>query len=455
MPFHIDEALPQPPPPLKLLSLDSGGIRGLASLYILQYLMTMVDPQTPPKPCDYFDMIGGTSTGGLIAIMLGRLRMNVDECIKSYLQLSSTAFQPKRSKMNIAGAVKDKLQARGAYRSEALANEFKKVAKSVEGSEDATLYLSDTTCRVFVCAFRKSLNTAVLFRTYTSDADDFALSGSKIWEAARATSAAATFFDPITIGLHDYVDGATGKNNPVEEVLHEALSIWPDALSRIQCIVSIGTGLHGPRDFGDNLINVLATLKNISTETEATEARFDKLQRLVGLSGKYFRFNVDKGLEAVRLDEHAKIAEIQAAVSAYLKGEKVVDSAKKLAQTSDRRSAAVHDDDEQMVREVEKDKYLAWLPIIDHRRYHNAARRQRIDRNTGRWFLANQFLSWSTTAKSVMWLSSEAGSGKTILASAIIDEIEAHNLGSLAFFYFSFQDNERQNALDFKRGCTY
>lgn len=101
----------------------------------------------------------------LIGIMLGRLRMDIDECIEKYLQLSSAAFQPKRSKMNIVGAVKDKLQARGAYRSETLANEFKKVAKSVEGSEDATLYLPDTNCRVYCLRLSVLLSRSTLADT--------------------------------------------------------------------------------------------------------------------------------------------------------------------------------------------------------------------------------------------------------------------------------------------------
>lgn len=49
---------------LRLLALDGGGIRGLSSLMVLDQLMQTIDPQSPPKPCDYFDMIGGTSTGG-------------------------------------------------------------------------------------------------------------------------------------------------------------------------------------------------------------------------------------------------------------------------------------------------------------------------------------------------------------------------------------------------------
>lgn len=41
-------------------------MRGLSSLYILKQLMEAVNPDNPPKPCDFFDMIGGTSTGGCV-----------------------------------------------------------------------------------------------------------------------------------------------------------------------------------------------------------------------------------------------------------------------------------------------------------------------------------------------------------------------------------------------------
>jgi len=63
----------------RILSLDGGGVRGLSSLLILQQLMEEIGRRKSsaetPLPCEYFDLIGGTGTGGLIAIMLGRLRM--------------------------------------------------------------------------------------------------------------------------------------------------------------------------------------------------------------------------------------------------------------------------------------------------------------------------------------------------------------------------------------------
>ena len=71
--------------PVRILSLDGGGVRGLSTLLILKELMAQLsrEMESPeddsqfslPLPCDYFDLICGTSTGGLIALMLGRLRM--------------------------------------------------------------------------------------------------------------------------------------------------------------------------------------------------------------------------------------------------------------------------------------------------------------------------------------------------------------------------------------------
>ena len=62
---------------LDLLSLDGGSIRGLSTLQIIKQLMETIAFQnglnTLPKPCDYFDMIGGTSTGGQVDHNLQRL----------------------------------------------------------------------------------------------------------------------------------------------------------------------------------------------------------------------------------------------------------------------------------------------------------------------------------------------------------------------------------------------
>ncbi|EUC26640.1 hypothetical protein COCCADRAFT_113773, partial [Bipolaris zeicola 26-R-13] len=56
-----------------------GSVRGLSVLMILEQLMEAVDSNVPSKPCDYFDMIGGTSTGGLIATRLSGYRKSADD----------------------------------------------------------------------------------------------------------------------------------------------------------------------------------------------------------------------------------------------------------------------------------------------------------------------------------------------------------------------------------------
>jgi len=59
---HIIQKMPSNE--LRLLALDGGGVRSLSALIILEQLMETVSPDAPPNPCDYFDMIGGSSTGG-------------------------------------------------------------------------------------------------------------------------------------------------------------------------------------------------------------------------------------------------------------------------------------------------------------------------------------------------------------------------------------------------------
>ena len=65
--------------PRRILALDGGGVRGLSSLLILGEIMEEIAQASgldeTPRPSEYFDVIGGTSTGGLIAIMLGLLGM--------------------------------------------------------------------------------------------------------------------------------------------------------------------------------------------------------------------------------------------------------------------------------------------------------------------------------------------------------------------------------------------
>ena len=70
---HGGEPNPLDSTGLCLLSLDGGGVRGLSTLYILKSIMNRLNHERkktanlpPVKPCEVFDLIGGTSTGGQV-----------------------------------------------------------------------------------------------------------------------------------------------------------------------------------------------------------------------------------------------------------------------------------------------------------------------------------------------------------------------------------------------------
>ncbi|KDN34799.1 hypothetical protein RSAG8_12134, partial [Rhizoctonia solani AG-8 WAC10335] len=89
----------------RILSLDGGGVRGYSALIILEAFMLRVKlhygSEEDILPADFFDLIIGTSTGGIMALMLGRLRMSVGDCIKAY---QATSDQPTSDKVNTAPA---------------------------------------------------------------------------------------------------------------------------------------------------------------------------------------------------------------------------------------------------------------------------------------------------------------------------------------------------------------
>jgi predicted acylesterase/phospholipase RssA len=145
----------------------------------------------------------------------------------------------------------------------------------------------------------------------------------KIWEACRATSAATSFFSPIKIGRNDqeFLDGATGANNPVEKLWSEAREVWGRSLeTKIQCLVSIGTGMPGVAPFGSDPLAIAKTFVAIATETERTANKFrDDHQELDDRNG-FYRFNVSRGLEDVGLERAKSRDKIASMTHAHMAG---------------------------------------------------------------------------------------------------------------------------------------
>jgi patatin-like phospholipase/acyl hydrolase len=97
------------------LSADGGGVRGLSSLLILDELMRQINDSIRALsglhgnslPHQIFDLVAGTSTGGLISLMLGKLGMNVKDCIEEYRNFSKAIFKRKQF-LAIGGFVRSK-----------------------------------------------------------------------------------------------------------------------------------------------------------------------------------------------------------------------------------------------------------------------------------------------------------------------------------------------------------
>lgn len=83
----------------RLLALDGGGVRGVMSLILLQNIMQRIQKrrglEEEPLPVDYFELAAGTSTGGIIGILLFRFRMTATQAIEMYDEIAKDVFKPK------------------------------------------------------------------------------------------------------------------------------------------------------------------------------------------------------------------------------------------------------------------------------------------------------------------------------------------------------------------------
>jgi len=175
-------------------------------------------------------------------------------------------------------------------------------------------------------AYNMNANIPVLFRTYKSHEPH---SDCKIWEAARATSAAPAFFKHINIGrAQPYIDGGLGRNNPSRVVLDEAKALF--GARHIGCLVSIGTGhvetISIKKSWGLCQIvptDISNTLRAIANDCEDTHESM--LRLFEQLPTTYFRLNVEQGLQGSKLSEWERLSKVEAHTAQYLRRKEVED----------------------------------------------------------------------------------------------------------------------------------
>lgn len=140
------------PKPLRVLSLDGGGVKGYSSLLILKRILRTIASESAlegpqPLPCDVFDLIAGTSTGGLIAIMLGRLHMSIDDCLKQYESTSAAIFGSPVSQSKL-GKVLKKVSSGSFYDLAVLEQEIRRLLRDQGKDPDEGFLEENPRCKV-------------------------------------------------------------------------------------------------------------------------------------------------------------------------------------------------------------------------------------------------------------------------------------------------------------------
>jgi uncharacterized protein len=234
--------------PKNILSLDGGGIRGALTLGYLKKIESILQQKhgSDYLLCDHFDLIGGTSTGSIIAAALA-IGKSVDEIHHLYMQLGGKIFGKKRNWWNPLQTSK-----------------FLKAKFDLTALEDSlkdafgTITLGSEKIKTGLCIVAKRADTNSTWPLINHPQGKFfdtELGRNKnipLWQAIRASSAAPTYFVPQMIDVGNgtraaFVDGGVSMaNNPALILLMVATLKgfpfkWETGEDKLT-LVSVGTG---------------------------------------------------------------------------------------------------------------------------------------------------------------------------------------------------------------------
>jgi uncharacterized protein len=218
----------------RILSIDGGGIRGVIPATVL----VEIEERTQKPVAELFDLVAGTSTGGLLALGLtkpgegGGPQFSARQMLELYEREGAAIFH--RDLWHRFTALENILEEK--YPSDGIEGVLVKYFGETNLSEALT--------EILVTSYDIERRTPFFFRR--SRARDRAGWDWPMRQAARATSAAPTYFEPAKLeaaGGGEYyalVDGGVFANNPGMCAYSEAKTLWPEEDDFL--VVSLGTG---------------------------------------------------------------------------------------------------------------------------------------------------------------------------------------------------------------------
>jgi len=284
--------------PVRILSLDGGGIRGLVLVKILSLIAETLfgnsDIDGTKKLLACFDLVCGTSTGGILAVAM-TYGFSLKQTRESYFKLAREVFLPYRFISSPFRSLRYCYNG-DYYDSTILRNHFKKDfgLGDFNNIQSKTLFLTSTDATL-------DLWRTSLIRNYENPRSPFhSLPDITIPDALRITSAAPTYFASVKLEDKTYLDGGMITNNPTELAIFEAHNRWPDRY--IDVILSVGTGKPVEGSGSVNLIGIVRGIIDIATSSEQIHHRVEDCIQLLQPVPEYFRFS-PPSVGSVPLDE--------------------------------------------------------------------------------------------------------------------------------------------------------